>query len=63
MPLGFSDMHEVINLKVKPGLSTYAKNIGGIEAYLQPHMNVAKDYVPNDQHANTTIFVLATAGE
>ncbi|KZP17865.1 hypothetical protein FIBSPDRAFT_792653 [Athelia psychrophila] len=48
--------------KVEPGLSTFADDPEGVGEYLAPLINHARAHIPPSAHANTPIFLLATAG-
>ena len=48
--------------KVKPGLSTLADNPSGVDSYIQPLLDAAKEAIPEDKHSSTPIILGATAG-
>ena len=48
--------------KVKPGLSSFANNIGAIKSYITPLLEAAKNIVPDDKEATTSLRLFATAG-
>lgn len=49
-------------LKVKPGLSTFANNPQDLGPYLDPLLDRALELIPPNKLASTPIFLLATAG-
>lgn len=48
--------------KVEPGLSTFGDKPSGVAAYLRPLLAHALVHIPPSLHAQTPIFLLATAG-
>lgn len=50
------------NLKVKPGLSSFAANPAGAGASLKPMLDFVLGEIPQDQWATSPIFLKATAG-
>ncbi|VDB82867.1 unnamed protein product [Peniophora sp. CBMAI 1063] len=48
--------------KVEPGLSSFAENVEDISAYLAPLLDFAWRTVPPSLHAETPLYLLATAG-
>ncbi|KAK3727332.1 hypothetical protein QZH41_018172 [Actinostola sp. cb2023] len=48
--------------KVRPGLSSFAKNTSAIGDYLKPLLEGAKKVVPDNQESSTTLRIFATAG-
>ena len=48
--------------KVEPGLSTLADNPSGVDSYIQPLLDAAKEAIPEDKHSSTPIMLGATAG-
>lgn len=51
-----------VQLKVEPGLSTFADNIPGVIPYLTPLLELASSNIPADRHEDTVLYMLATAG-
>lgn len=49
-------------LQTEPGLDRFIGNASGVRAALEPLINWAKKWVPEERHPETLIFVLATAG-
>ncbi|KAG8772368.1 Golgi apyrase, partial [Serendipita sp. 397] len=49
-------------LKIEPGLSTFGPDPEGIFKYLEPLIKHAKSEIPPHLHAETPLFLLATAG-
>ncbi|XP_048136358.1 probable apyrase 7 isoform X1 [Rhodamnia argentea] len=49
-------------LQTKPGLDRFIGNASGVRAALEPLITWAKQWVPEERHPETPIFVLATAG-
>lgn len=49
-------------LQTEPGLDKFISNTSGVRASLEPLINWAKQWVPEERHPETPIFVLATAG-
>ena len=62
-PGNLPDIMEVYNKKVEPGISNYARNITGLDTYLAPLINEAKNEIPEAKHRETHIYLLATAGK
>jgi len=50
------------NLKVKPGLSTFAENPSGAGASLKPLLDFVLSEIPEDQWARSPVYLKATAG-
>ncbi|EIW60217.1 apyrase [Trametes versicolor FP-101664 SS1] len=50
------------SLKVEPGISSFADNVDGIGAYLQPLLEHARTHIPPSLQPETPLFLLATAG-
>ncbi|KAK3764152.1 hypothetical protein RRG08_055948 [Elysia crispata] len=48
--------------KFKPGLADIEWGVVGVQTYLLNILQIAQGIVPADQHAETPVFVLATAG-
>ncbi|KZV65925.1 hypothetical protein PENSPDRAFT_737401 [Peniophora sp. CONT] len=48
--------------KVEPGLSSFAEHVEDISSYLAPLLDFAWKTVPPSLHAETPLYVLATAG-
>ncbi|KAI0053935.1 hypothetical protein FA95DRAFT_1529729 [Auriscalpium vulgare] len=48
--------------KVEPGISTFAENPDGLATYLAPLLEHARSQIPPSRHAETPLFLLATAG-
>ncbi|WFD33816.1 apyrase [Malassezia cuniculi] len=48
--------------KVEPGISSFAGNTTGMRDYLAPLIEFAKEAIPEEAHAHTSLHVLATAG-
>ncbi|KAI8053395.1 nucleoside phosphatase GDA1/CD39, partial [Syncephalis plumigaleata] len=49
-------------VQVNPVLKKTLKSPNEVAAYLQPLIDKAKEFIPQDQHANTPILFKATAG-
>lgn len=49
-------------LKVMPGISTFASNPQDVGPYLEPLLDRALEVIPPDKLASTPIYLLATAG-
>ena len=52
-----------LNYKVKPGISSYAKNLNGLKSHVHDLILRAKKFVPKKSVADTPIYLLATAGK
>ncbi|KAH9852728.1 nucleoside phosphatase family-domain-containing protein [Lenzites betulinus] len=50
------------SIKVEPGLSSFADNVEGIDQYLRPLLEHAREYIPPSLQPETPLFLLATAG-
>lgn len=50
------------NFKVKPGISSYAKNFNGLTTHIHSLVSHAKGNVPLTHIAKTPIYLMATAG-
>ncbi|XP_052773371.1 ectonucleoside triphosphate diphosphohydrolase 7-like [Mya arenaria] len=48
--------------KVTPGLDTFEDNPEEASEYLEPLLNYAGSFIPRDQHKETLLYILATAG-
>jgi len=48
--------------KVTPGLDTFEDNSEGASDYLQPLLEFAAEHIPKEQHKETLLYILATAG-
>ncbi|KAI0062375.1 hypothetical protein BV25DRAFT_1856370 [Artomyces pyxidatus] len=48
--------------KVEPGISSFAESPEGITSYLAPLLEHARSHIPPSLHAETPLFLLATAG-
>ncbi|ETW86217.1 hypothetical protein HETIRDRAFT_60065, partial [Heterobasidion irregulare TC 32-1] len=48
--------------KVEPGISSFSDNPEGVSAYLAPLLAHARERIPPSLHAQTPLFLLATAG-
>ena len=44
------------------GLSTFEKNPGAASDYIKPLLKYAAAHIPSEHHADTQLFILATAG-
>ncbi|KAK0239586.1 nucleoside-diphosphatase [Armillaria nabsnona] len=48
--------------KVEPGISSFADNLEDLPGHLRPLLNHAREHIPPSLHAETPLFLLATAG-
>lgn len=48
--------------KVEPGLSSFEDNLSGVTDYLLPVFIDAKNYIPEANHKNTSVYIKGTAG-
>ncbi|OZJ03548.1 hypothetical protein BZG36_04167, partial [Bifiguratus adelaidae] len=48
--------------KIEPGISSLANQPEGVDEHLKPLLDFAMEVVPEDQHSETPIFLMATAG-
>ncbi|KAG7448274.1 uncharacterized protein BT62DRAFT_966206 [Guyanagaster necrorhizus] len=48
--------------KVEPGISSFADNLEDLPGHLRPLLNHAREQIPPSLHAETSLFLLATAG-
>ncbi|XP_071166808.1 ectonucleoside triphosphate diphosphohydrolase 7-like [Mytilus edulis] len=48
--------------KISPGLDTFEKNPGAASDYINPLLKYAASHIPSAHHADTQLFILATAG-
>lgn len=62
-PNSLPAISEISASKVKPGLSSYSKNVKSLWGkHLEPLIKQAEEVVPKNHHSRTPIFVQATAG-
>ncbi|XP_071947091.1 ectonucleoside triphosphate diphosphohydrolase 4-like isoform X2 [Antedon mediterranea] len=48
--------------KIKPGLSTFSENPEDASEYIKPLLKFAGSHIPKNKHAETPLYILATAG-
>ena len=48
--------------KVEPGISDFVDDLDGLEAYVEELVTKAAESVPEEQHADTILYFMATAG-
>lgn len=51
-----------VQKKVEPGLSSFADHPEDLEEYLRPLIDLAIAHIPEEQHHETVLYMLATAG-
>jgi len=51
-----------VQLKVEPGLSSFAGRAKNVRDHLEPLMNLAAANIPTEKHSETVLYILATAG-
>jgi len=51
-----------VQLKVEPGLSSFADDVSGLEGHITPLISLAEAHIPPERHAETVFYMLATAG-
>jgi len=51
-----------VRKKIKPGISSYAKDPGAASESLRPLLEFAGHHVPRRKHQETPLYILATAG-
>lgn len=56
------DFHLLLLFPLGPGISEFAKKLGEIDIYLEACMERARTVVPKSQHAETPVYLGATAG-
>lgn len=56
------DFTEKSNHKKTPGISAFSHSMVGLEDYLKVLLDKAKEAIPQEEHAVTPLFVMATAG-
>lgn len=56
------DHGQPVQLKVEPGLSSFADDVSGLEGHIAPLISIAEKHIPPDRHSETVLYMLATAG-
>lgn len=56
------DLTLMTSLKFPPGIGTKANKLSAVPMYLAPIIETAKSTIPDDKHATTPLYFLATAG-
>lgn len=56
------DFNQPVQLKVEPGLSSFANRPEAVIDYITPLLRVAEKHIPSDRHSETVLYMLATAG-
>ena len=53
---------QVNRYKERPGISSFADNLDGLDLYIANLVEKAAEYVPEEQHHKTVLYFMATAG-
>ena len=54
---------EVYKYKARPGVSAFSDRLDDLQEYVSRLVEEAKQHVPESQHSNTPLYILATAGK
>ena len=57
-----SDMKELSNYKLKPGIAEYVNDEPGLRKHLRKLISKGTEYVPIPEQSSTPIYLMATAG-
>lgn len=60
---GLPDFQQIHQHKHKPGISAFSDRLDKLREYIVPFLEEAKQAVPLQKHADTPIYLMATAGK